>query len=734
MRHSRPIGVTMLAFASLACFASGEAPMNADFYVAPNGSDHGPGTIEQPFATLGKARDAVREIKTRKADSDILVLLRGGTYPLREPVVFSLADSGATSQTLTYAAYPGEEPVFTSAVKIGGWKELTDYPAALPDKARGRVWAADIPETKDGKWRFLTLYDGAERLPRAKTGFDPTTPIPPGKSYMGKYDNELHFPPGALKNWPNLDDVEISIVPRARWQHNILGLQSVDEENGVAIPSLPCTYQMTKSPQRSPSCFVENVLEALDEPGEWVLNTHEGRLYLWPKGAEPGPDIQAPCLRELIRVEGGIDYDGPTDTPARNLVFRGLTLTMGDRYSWRKTDATTHSEWDLYDKDTALLRLRGAEHCVIDGCRFVMSGETAIRLDLYCQNNEVRNNSISHMGRAGIVLCGYGLGTKDVNKKNTIYNNHIHHIGELHWNGIGIYVSMSSENHIAHNLIHNTPFNAIALTGVKFWLLKDRSNRESLLVRYDEIGNDYSFKAVLPFIHTRNNLVEYNEIHHAVGELGDDNGVYLNTCGPGNVIRRNYIHDLSGKFKDAAIRTDDWVNGTVTAENILYRCVVAGVTLKHTNDILNNYIIDVPETGGTRTYIQVQDPPNTDAKIQRNICYDSGRYPTYPIQSSTSPNKKVSPLLQKCAVGRNLFYSAGDPGVWARIPKDQKVLLGDSVSADPLFMDVAKGDFRLRPDSPALKLGIVSLDVKEMGLTREYPERLRTKDSTIRTP
>ncbi len=41
----------------------------------------------------------------------------------------------------------------------------------------------------------------------------------------------------------------------------------------------------------------------------------------------------------------------------------------------------------------------------------------------------------------------------------------------------------------------------------------------------------------------------------------------------------------------------------------------------------------------------------------------------------------------------------------------------NSVIADPKFVDARAGDFRLQPDSPALKLGFQPIDVTQAGLT-----------------
>ena len=45
-----------------------------------------------------------------------------------------------------------------------------------------------------------------------------------------------------------------------------------------------------------------------------------------------------------------------------------------------------------------------------------------------------------------------------------------------------------------------------------------------------------------------------------------------------------------------------------------------------------------------------------------------------------------------------------------------------SVWADPLFLDPVNGDFRVKPGSPALKLGFCNFDTKNFGLLPDFPE------------
>ena len=381
-RFLQPL-VFKLLFA-IAMLATGLCPAvepTAEFYVSPRGSDTWSGTLSEPndprtdgpFATLQRARDAVRETVENRT-GDVVVLIHGGIYRLNKTVVFGEQDAPRSDSTITYAAYPGETPVFSSAQEVSEWKTLSDLPPGLPKEAAGKVQVTDVTG------RFHAIFDADGILPRAGSkGFIPLA---------GGSRNELHYPAGRMKNWPNLDDVEIVVRPHHAWIVNILPLASVDEQRQIARTSIDATYAMNRLHflKDTPSCRVENVLEELDEPGEWVLDSKEGRLYLWPRNDSP---VLVPTLTELIRIEGVIDKEGPEDIPVRNLCFRGLTFMHGERYTVADEDAGLQHDWEMHDKAGALLRLRGTENCRIENCRFAHSGGGAIRIDLHGKKNTV---------------------------------------------------------------------------------------------------------------------------------------------------------------------------------------------------------------------------------------------------------------------------------------------------------------------------------------------------------
>ena len=695
-----------------------------DYYVSPSGDDHNPGSLEKPFATIKGARDAIRALPSPERANAIHVYFRRGTYQLEETAVFGLEDSGEGDATITYAAYPGEKPVFSSGAEIGGWNKLTDPPPALPTAAHGKVWVAGVPKASGAPWRFFTLYDAEGRLPRARAaGFTPLDPPASQKERAYSARNTLHFPKGALENWPNLEDVEIVIRPHHQWLVNILPLASVNEETQIARTALAGTYRLTQFMASKKSCWVENVLGALDEPGEWVLNSQEGKLYLWPRDGRPPQGIMAPRLREFIRVEGRIDKEGPEDLPVRNLRFRRLTFMHGDRYLLTEDDAGLQHDWDMHDRDYALVRLRGAENCAIEQCHFVHSGGGAIRVDLHGQNNRIVGNHIEHIGGTGILLCGYGPGTKDVNKDNLVYNNNIHHVGEIYWHSPGIFVWQSGENRVANNLIHHTPYTGMIVSGCMTHFFARPDARELVrTIRWHEVGGGPSKKTleqVRPFLHTHDNLIEYNEIHHAMEKLGDGNGIYVRGAGAGNVIRRNYIHHLVGPTAaQSAIRTDGGQRDTLIAENLIYKCASQGIKLKLNNRAENNIIADLIKP--IRAYVSLHEGPMTGATIKQNIFYQSSSESCTFIRQDRKGTRGRKPALMKDVdADHNLYWCVGDSGLSRKaLEMSQRDGVDThSLAVDPLFVAPSKGDFRLKPDSPALKLGIVPFDMSKVGLT-----------------
>lgn len=708
----------------MATASPGKTVTQSTFYVSPQGSDRNPGTKTEPFKSISFARQAVRKAIEENQAKKITVYLRQGIYRLDRTLVFDIKDSVPNDGRVIYSSFPNETAVISAGLPIKNWELLERKIPGLPTKAQGNVWVADLPNDIP---RFNTLYQGEKRLPRARTkGFVP--PVP--RSKADKYT--LTLPSGFIENWVNIDDADIRIIPGRPWVLNYVPVVSAEPERNVLRTDVPVTYEMALPGfgRFEESVWIENLFEALDQPGEWVLDYSERQLYYWPESGTPGDDIVAPVLTELIRVEGQIDYEGPKDTPVRNLVFQNLKLTHNDRMTWSptKTGWGIQHDWEMFDKPTAMIRLRGAENCKVVGCRLAAGGGTGIRLDLHCINNRIENNIIEHLGGVGVLLCGYGPGTKNVNKSNAILNNHIHHVGQILWHSPAIFVWQSGQNRIANNHLHHTPYTPIVVSGRISW---DRTGKGecSKTVRWDEIGDaldgvdlraetQASWNAREPYLHARKNLVELNEIHHGMLGLGDGNAVYVSGCGAFNVIRKNYIHDMISTRVNANIRCDDDQHLTIIERNLIFNCCGEGFITKGKNTIVNNIIYNLMEklpdgrqTLHRRGYLVLPWGEVTGSVIQRNIFVSL--IPGQQIMSEGKRRGRPVPRLSDCQADYNLFFNPKDPKWASEYLKKQRTdgVEKHSMFCAPLFYNASKGDFRIKPDSPALMMGFLEFSL-----------------------
>jgi hypothetical protein len=496
---------------------------------------------------------------------------------------------------------------------------------------------------------------------------------------------------------------------------NYLPLKAYDPQTKVLETSIEGTYPLIRE------FYLENALEFIDEPGEWSLNTEEGMLYYWPKAGQPSDSIVAPRLQALVRVEGKNDLEGFGDVPVRGINFEGITFTHCNRDIWRLGDIGIQHDWDMWDKENAMLRFRGAEDCVIDGCQFVNSGSGGVRVDLYGKNINIQNNVVRNVGGTGVLLSGYGPGDKDVNRNNTILNNEIENTGTLFWHGIGVFVWQSGHNRIAHNQIYNLGYTGMVISGVRvrFFYDKDKNheyrgddpNRREFMkaIRWSETtkaGRDEDWGNYEPYMHARHNLIEYNEIFNCMQRLIDGNCIYLSATGRGNVVRRNLVHS---HVKNNMLRTDDDQFETLVTENVVIgNGSHYGFAMKHINSYENNYMILSTMSGQA-----AGGGPQNGAEMKRNIVYLKD--PTKkPIQS-----QRMFIKLNREDIDSNVYFhemAQQKTDEYLSMMKthgwDQK-----SVAADPQFESVEDLDFRLKATSPAFKLGIYQIDgLEQMGL------------------
>ncbi|NQT52102.1 hypothetical protein HQ576_08625, partial [bacterium] len=297
---------------------------NADFTIAPNGDDRWSGTLPEPnrartdgpFATLERARDAIRQLRAkRQPDRPLTVQLRGGVYRRTEPFVLRPEDSGTPASPVVYESYPGERAVLSGGKTISGWQQ-----------GKGPLWRVELPEVKSGGWYFRQLFVNGHRRARPrlpKKGVLKLGSVPKldggiqDKAELAK--RAFRFGPGDIrKDWANLDDVEVVVLQF--WMEARLRIKRVDEENRVVLFTGGSWRPLTWSR----GYYVENVFEGLDTPGTWYLDRSKGVLYYHPLPDEDlgKAEVVAPVAQQLVRFEG----DVKARRFVRNVTLRGLTF------------------------------------------------------------------------------------------------------------------------------------------------------------------------------------------------------------------------------------------------------------------------------------------------------------------------------------------------------------------------------------------------------------------------
>src|SRR5690606_18279607 len=138
--------------------------------------------------------------------------------------------------------------------------------------------------------------------------------------------------------------------------------------------------------------YIEHLLEALDEPGEWYVARSTGKLYYMPMAGEDmaSADVVAPVAKKLLTLSGNpaagqfVEY----------LTFRGLQFS----YTNFELPPTGISDSQSGISVEAAFAATGARNCTIDRCNFTHLGNSAIWLHKGCQDNTVSHCELFDLG------------------------------------------------------------------------------------------------------------------------------------------------------------------------------------------------------------------------------------------------------------------------------------------------------------------------------------------------
>ena len=685
--------LTILLFLMQFCIVDSFAAKETVFYISPDGDDAASGkNLRSAFSTVNQALEAVRQLRASSADEEAFVLyLRGGVYEIDKAIVFSPDDSGTSENPLTITSYKNEKPILRGGKTITGWK----------NNGKG-VWSTTIPEVKNGAWSFRELYVNGEKRSRARIpndGFKIVAGFPDGGREVHYHTDcqRFEYAKGDIDpNWTNLQDVEVIVYHF--WTDSHLPVQSIDADKRIVTfkhkAGKVFTDDFTSNGARY---IVENVLEGLDQPGEWYLNKKTGELSMIPM---PGDDLQtaeviAPSLPEFIRYEG----DPAKRRFVENIDIKNLTF----EYTNFELPVGNSNDSQGSASVPAAITMTGARNCVIQNCEISKLGTFAFDISEGCSNNQFIANHIHHIGAGGFRVNGASYDGSPLLRTgfNTISDNVIEYYGEEYPSAVGMLLMNTQGNDVAHNEIHHGWYTGVSL------------------------GWSWGYQPSI----SRDNVVEFNHIHDiGQGLLSDMGAIYTLGLSPGSVLRNNLIHDVNANhYGGWGIYNDEGSSQLLIENNIVYNTKFAGYNIHFCKEVtVRNNIFAL---GRLQQLSRSRVEPHQSVFFENNIVYWNdgklldGNWKDKPYDFYYHPKNDsgVRKAQNTFTMDWNLFYNPTLPlsnvdfndmtiEEWRKQGKDNH-----SVYADPMFVDAANYDFRLKENSPAFQLGFQQIDMAAVG-------------------
>jgi parallel beta-helix repeat protein len=663
MKHSTlVVGLVLL---DLSTFA---APLV--LHVATNGSDNASGAITRragdgPLATVGAA---LRKARAGVTTDGVTILLHGGVHRLTEPIVLTPEDSGTSAEKpFTIAAFGKEKPVLSGGVPLRNWKQVVGQPG---------LWQTDARVQLGDNWQFRSLFINGRRATRARTPNEGELFRMVGERFNDKVF-QFKFRAGDIKpSWAEAGDVEV--IAFEKWTDIRQFIREVNTESNVVTLSGSSSPHTRESGARY---FIENAPDSLDVPGEWRLDRNSGVVTAMFKTGENPNSMEsiAPRLQELVQFKGDI----AGKKAVHHVVLRGLTFADTDwsisAEGYRDTQAAVAVRGEVFGD--------GMTDCVIEDCTFTRLAGYGVDLGRGCQGNRIVGNEMFDLGAGGVRLGETVVrdGEFDATHSNVIADNHLHHLGVLYPPAVGVFIIQSATNRVAHNHIHDLFYTAVSVGWT--WGYRDSPCHA--------------------------NVIEFNHMHDiGQGLLSDMGAVYTLGPQPGTVVRNNLIHDVTSfTYGGWGLYTDEGSTGIVLENNIVYRCKSAGFHQHYgkENVIRNNIFAFNVENQLMRS----REEAHTSFFFTNNIVlFNSGN-----LLGSYWKNDQF-------VIDSNLYWDTRWTGNTPQ-PKfsdatfEQWKARGhdtNSVFADALFVDAAKGDFHFQPNSPAARMGFKPIDISSMGV------------------
>ena len=690
----RMVGVSGVALGLLmlsACSIGADYDKNT-LHVSPKGKDTNAGTWQAPFATLERARDAIRAKRQAGQYERMEVVLHAGRHERTAP--FEL--TGEDSDTVFF----GKDAIITGGFLIQNWKD-----------AGNGAWVADVPGLKEGTVYFEQLFVNGERAVRARWPKTQTDwqfgevrkdflcPAVVKQAFTTNENKTVRIDQYITAREGDLD--VLAKVPKAELKyaalvvhHNWDTTRRMIQDYDAATRTLGAVGGVWKhwNPWRTNSLYyVENVRAAFTDPGEWFLAKDEGKVYYRPRKGEnmKTATVEAPRngVVQLVVMKG-----------CKNIYFHAIQFSVSD--TPRRVREMNNGELRrVMDDDLVTPGPTQFEPCQaagntealiladdITGCRFVgctikNTGEYGLWIRSDSHSNRVERCTFEDTGAGSIRLSDFPKNNKP-STFNRVESCNIIKGGRFHASSTAIWIGEGTDNVVTHNHIADHYY-----TGVS-------------------IGWEWGYRGK-----SFRNEISYNLIENlGQGALGDMGGFYSLGTQTGTRVANNVFRNVwSYTYGGWGIYPDEGSEGLTIENNLVYNVKDGGFHQHYGKEnIVRNNIFAFSSKDQVAT---TRPEEHTSVFFTGNIIYWDkptevfDRYRTADVKITWDKN------IWWCESGAPTFKGKTF-AQWQEMGRDVNGFV-----TDPLFVNPAARDFRFKSDDACKKIGFTPFDFSQAGVT-----------------
>ena len=575
-------------------------------FVSMSGSDKNPGTIEKPFATPEKAFETIKKARQIQTEASFTVFFREGTYFRKNSLELLTEISGKESAPFIIRNYENEKVVFHGGKRIDGSKaKLTTNKSVLSrllPEVQGKVWEINLKKQGvtdygtmkkhgfgspvdvapielfiDGEPQWLARYPnkGEDHLAIGKI-YDGGS-IPRDGDYSNR-GGEFGFEYDRPERWKQADEIWIHGKFSYGFNDDHLKIDKIDYEKRSIKVTSPHLYGLRTSTQKyiDPEnsmdlsglnvrgYYAYNLIEEVDEPGEYYLDRKTGKLYIYNTADLSDVNIEVSLIElPFISIVNGA-----------NITIEGInfTCTRGQGIYLQNCSDITINECVFSNMGTVGIsmgqQLRNIQQAYLaDGSpkqEYPKPGDF--------KNITISSCKIFNTGTGGVIMNG-GNRKKLIAGNNMIVNTEFYvneRINQTYSPSVRLY---GVGNIIRNCYFHDLDHQAIGFMGNDH--LIEYCRFDKVCTDADDMGPIYTGRNPS----ARGTVIQYNYFSNILPQHNDTKmcGVYFDDGSGGMTVKNNFFYKVGNPGKNGGYGAVYFHggHGNVVDGNIFMDCTVA---------------------------------------------------------------------------------------------------------------------------------------------------------------